>query len=239
MAGLSPAGWAGSGKVFYMGEFQAVLFDFDGVIGRTLEDNYQAWVHVFAEFGAVIDAEEYFLMEGRRSTHTVRHFLAKNGLDPELAPEVIARKNEYYARHNTFQLYEGVGDLLRALRAAELKLGVVSGGSAARLHSPPSCEVLPLFDVVVTGDDCPAGKPAPDPYLMAAAKLAVEPEACLVIENAPLGIEAAKSAGMECIALCSTLARAHLQRADRVLDNLRDLKVLLVGGGNGRGEATD
>lgn len=208
--------------------YQAVLFDFDGVIGNTLEDNYQAWAHVFKQFNAVIDREEYFLMEGRRSIDIIRHFLIKNGLAPDLAPEILRRKHEYYAAHNRFSTYAGVEEVVALLKAAAIKTAVVSGGSAKRLLSPPSNSVLPMFDAVITGDECPNTKPAPDPYLLAAQKLNLPPRACLVVENAPLGIEAAKSAGMDCVALCSTLARRHLSRADHVLEDMEQFKVLLV-----------
>ena len=211
-------------------KFSAVLFDYDGVLGRTAEDNCLAWEHAFAEVGGRIDREEYLLMEGKKSPETARHFLAKNGLPESLAEKVVEIKNRYYAEHNSFYTYPGVEALLEGLKAAGVKLAVVSGGSAERLLSPPSNAILPFFDAVITARDCPISKPAPDPYLAAAAKLGVKPEECLVVENAPLGIEAAKRAGMACVAVCSTVERRHLEGAEWVAGEIAGLTALFSGG---------
>jgi beta-phosphoglucomutase len=202
---------------------KAVLFDFDGVLGRTLEDNYDAWVEVFARFGAVVDREEYLSWEGRRSTEIIPHLLKRSGVDPGLASEIIEQKNEYYEKNNTFSFYPGVMELLTWLRTTQLKLAVVSGWSAERLLKPPSNAILHYFDAVITAVDYQQSKPCPEPYLFAAQRLAVTPEECVVIENAPLGIQAAKAAGMVCIALRSTLSDRHLGAADLILDDISEL----------------
>jgi beta-phosphoglucomutase len=212
-----------------LNHYQAVFFDFDGVVAQTLEDNYRAWAHVFSKYKVKINPEEYFLMEGRRSIDIVQHFLLKNGLAASLAPKLIEHKHAYYAEHHEFKVYAGVEELIQRIKSTGIKVALVSGGSATRLRSPPSSEVLKFFDLVITGDDCPVTKPAPDPYLLAATKLSVSSARCLVIENAPLGIESAKNAGMQCIALSTTLAREHLTQADLVLNSISEVKVLLLG----------
>jgi beta-phosphoglucomutase len=89
-------------------------------------------------------------------------------------------------------------------------------------------EILPLriynlFDYAVTGDHVKRGKPHPDPYLKAAKGLGLRPRECIVVENAPLGIESAKRAGMFCVALTTSLPREYLKRADVVVDSLEDI----------------
>ncbi|OGW94101.1 MAG: hypothetical protein A3G36_02985 [Omnitrophica bacterium RIFCSPLOWO2_12_FULL_45_13] len=84
-----------------------------------------------------------------------------------------------------------------------------------------------LFDHIITGDHVKKGKPYPEPYLLAARELAVKPSECVVIENAPYGIMAAKSAGMFCIALTSSLPKEFLKGADIIADKLEDISGLI------------
>jgi beta-phosphoglucomutase len=83
------------------------------------------------------------------------------------------------------------------------------------------------MDVIITGDKVYNCKPHPEPYLNAAKALSVGPLECVVVENAPVGIESAKSAGMYCIAICSTLERRYLEKADMIIDKFADLEKLL------------
>ncbi|MFQ5772464.1 MAG: HAD family hydrolase, partial [bacterium] len=87
-----------------------------------------------------------------------------------------------------------------------------------------SPEVISQFDVIVSGDETRKGKPSPEGYLQAARKLHLAPGHCFVIENAPLGIMAAKRAGMKVVALTTTLDRLYLDGADFYAMNLADLE---------------
>ena len=84
-------------------------------------------------------------------------------------------------------------------------------------------ELLVQFDIIIADGDTKRGKPSPDPYLAAAQKVAVAPNECLVIENAPAGIEAAKAAGMFCAAIKTTLSGEHLNKADVTFNNHAEL----------------
>ena len=83
---------------------------------------------------------------------------------------------------------------------------------------------LERFQAIVTGEDTTVGKPSPEPYLRGAEKLGVRPEACIVVENAPIGIESAKRAGAYCIALCTTVSREALRQADEIVDSFEALR---------------
>ena len=87
---------------------------------------------------------------------------------------------------------------------------------------------LNKFDVIISGDDTEKGKPNPEPYLAAMQKLNILPIESLVIENAPLGIQSAKTAGAYCIAITTTLGREYLKEADEVVKNHRELFVRLI-----------
>ena len=80
-----------------------------------------------------------------------------------------------------------------------------------------------LFATIVTGEMVKLGKPHPAPYLKAAELLKLEPEQCLVVENAPLGIKSAKAAGMFCLAITTSLPKSYLKRADIIVDRLEEI----------------
>jgi len=103
----------------------------------------------------------------------------------------------------------------------------VSGAGRARLTTTCGNAFLERFDVVITADDVRDGKPNPEPYLTAASRLQARPDECLVVENAPLGIRAAKGAGMDCVALTTTLDARFLTEADAVLATLGDVSAVV------------
>ncbi|MFA4984764.1 MAG: HAD family phosphatase, partial [Candidatus Omnitrophota bacterium] len=80
-----------------------------------------------------------------------------------------------------------------------------------------------LFDAIVSGDSVKKGKPHPEPYLEASRILGLRPQDCLVVENAPFGIESAKKAGMFCIAITTGLPREYLRQADITVERLDDI----------------
>lgn len=221
-----------------MEKCRAVLFDFDGVIGRTLEDNTSAWARACAEIDLPFDPEEFLLSEGMKSVEFARRLLARHGRDSSEADGLIERKNELYRSNNRFSMYPGIQDLVGKLRSLGIKVGVVSGGGRERLLSGEAGDLLRTCDTVVTGDELRCGKPDPEAYQRAANALRVAPEECLVVENAPLGIESAKRAGMTCIGVCSTLSADHLRKADRVVADHAELTRVLRGAGSVGGRSS-
>jgi HAD superfamily hydrolase (TIGR01509 family) len=85
-----------------------------------------------------------------------------------------------------------------------------------------------IFDAVVSGEDVNKGKPEPDPFLKAARMLDVNPVDCVVVENATKGVEAAKRAGMYCVAVPTYVSPDKLERADRIFDNHGELAQYLL-----------
>jgi beta-phosphoglucomutase len=208
-------------------KYMAIIFDFDGVIARTMDDNYEAWKRTFLEYGIALERQEYFLIEGLSSKEVARHFLPTEHHDDETLKMAAKKKDNYYLENNRFSFYDGVPELLRMIKSAGKRIGLVSGASGSRLKNTVTEEFARLFDVIVTADMCENCKPDPEPYLMAAAVLQIEPEACLAIENAPSGIASAKSAGMTCIAVASTVGSEHLKNADAIINRIIELKDML------------
>jgi beta-phosphoglucomutase len=85
-------------------------------------------------------------------------------------------------------------------------------------------EICSWFDCIITAEDVECGKPDPEPYLRAIQKLHVAPSECLIIENAPLGIRAGKSAGAAVVAITTTLAPYHLREADAIVHDFEELR---------------
>lgn len=203
-----------------MKRYKAILFDFDGVLGKTMEDNYNAWAYALKPYGISLGEEEYLLLEGMPTRAVAAYFLGKE--DSESIEDVVARKEEHYLSHAVFSFYDGVPALVKKMKK-NYKLALVTGAGRRRLQKSDLNSVLPFFEAVITADDVADGKPHPTPYLTAAQALGVSPSECLVVENAPLGIDAAKAAGMDCVAVASTLKKNHLCKADRIIEKVTDL----------------
>ncbi len=206
-----------------------------------MDDNYNAWRHALAGFGIAIKKEDYFLMEGLNTRNVAKAFLEEGGIGHlnGKIDEIVAAKERFYMENNNFELYEGVDSYLSELKENEYPIGLVSGGSYSRILETTSRRFLSRFDVIVSGDSVRNCKPHPEPYLRAAEGLRMDPADCLAVENAPIGIESAKRAGMYCIAISSTLAGEHLSEADRIVARFGDLGKLYPGEKTTKGEGKE
>lgn len=208
-------------------KFEAVLFDFDGVLAETMEDHFVAWQKALADFGAPLDRADYFPLEGLALTELARMFCQKNNINAGRVPQIVRKKEQYYLKSYRFKLYPHASEFVDCLKTKGLPLGIVSAGLHNRLLESVPEEFLKKFSAVITGDKTARGKPFPDPYLKGAEELKVDINNCLVIENAPLGIKSAKKAGAYCIAITSTLRENLLREADKIVSTIKDCRVLM------------
>ena len=211
-------------------KYKTVIFDFDGVLGKTMYDNYAAWTHVFELVGISMERVEYFLLEGMNPRKVAETILARNGRDMTMAPRLASLKEQYYCEHNSFVFYPRAQEIIAMLHG-KYRLSLVTGAGSKRLAKTVSREFLSSFDVIITGDDVLNPKPDPEPYLIAMARLNAASAECVVIENAPLGISAVKNAGMDCIAICSTLDQSYLSQANVIVHDLQEAAAYLLGTG--------
>ncbi|GBD92812.1 beta-phosphoglucomutase [bacterium BMS3Abin05] len=204
---------------------QAVLFDFDGVLVDSLPYHIQAWQAEFSKLGARINPNDVYLREGSRAKAIGRVLYEKSGLPftEEELDALIARKRKLYAETTRAGFTPGARELLSEIKRRGLKIGLVTGSIWENIRSVLDQGTVDLFDEVVTGHDVQNGKPHPEPYLTAAEKLGIPAENCLVVENAPFGITAAKKAGMFCVAVESTLDKSYLQEADLIFPGLQEM----------------
>ena len=205
---------------------KAILFDFDGVVADTMKYHADSWVLAFQRHGMDLSAGVVYENEGAPFAVIIKTLFrnCEAAYDEKIAVEIIKTKEEIYKAydHNN-RIYPEVYEILTLAEKLGLKKGLVTGTSRQNLHQTIPEELLSRFEVVITADMVKKGKPFPDPYLKAASLLNVSPKDCTVIENAPLGIEAAKGAGCKCIGICTTLTRKHLSKADVIVANHRDL----------------
>jgi beta-phosphoglucomutase len=126
------------------------------------------------------------------------------------------------------RLYPETLTLIDGFQEHGLRLGLVTSSRMNLVEQIwEDHQILNRFDTIVTADDVTRFKPNPDPYLKALEKLKQEPESCLVVENAPAGIEAAKAAGLICYAVTTTLPRESLYQADKIFPDLGALGTYL------------
>lgn len=205
---------------------KAVIFDMDGVLVNSMEAHATAWQRTFQELGISIQPQDIYLIEGSNHRGVVKTILARHQREysDELASMLSRRKIQHFNSLYTPGVYHGVDSILRLLRQHGFRLAVASGSNKSTVHSILStCFTPDTFDVVITGDEVASGKPSPETYLAAISKLRLAPRECIVVENAPRGIAAARAAGCFCIAITTTLSREYLRDADVVVENHREL----------------
>jgi sugar-phosphatase len=174
------------------------------------------WRAVADEFGAEVDAL-LRVCHGRRSEDLVREFFAA----PTHAA-VVARIDEMEgARADEVTAIDGAAELIAAW--GPRPWAAVTSGPRALMAARLAVAGLPVPAVLIGADDVERGKPDPEGYLAAARALGVDPAHCLVVEDAPAGIAAAKAAGARVVAVTTTHAATDLAGADEVVTSLRAL----------------
>ncbi|GAB4369992.1 MAG: HAD family phosphatase [Calditrichia bacterium] len=207
---------------------RAILFDFDGVLVKSMEDHFEGWRQALLDYGIEMTPEELYMMEGQGVKVVASQLSKKYNIPPDATPTIIQKKQEIYDKIKTIQFYPNLLEVLNWAKSKELLLAVVTGGLRERIvQTLDSFGLLYYFQAIVTSDDVEETKPSPEPYKRAAELLKVEPRDCIVIENAPLGIRSGKAAGMKVVAITTTLHSRHLKDADVVVGDFRELLEVL------------
>jgi beta-phosphoglucomutase len=204
---------------------QGVLFDLDGVIVDTIHYHYLAWKHMFEKYGGTVSEHTILLHEGRNSREILPLLMKETGanIPPEQQEQFIEEKRAYYRSIVNVRQYPGAFAAIGEIKARGYKVALVTACALKNMQHSLDSSQQAHFDFIITGDEVPRAKPFPDPYLTAARQLGLEASQCLVVENAPLGIEAARNAGMYCVALETTLGKEYLLAADCILQNISEL----------------
>ncbi len=207
---------------------KAVLFDYDGVLVNSMPFHVKAWQSVFTDFEITIKPTEVLLREGARPIELARDIFADRSLEiSELElKEFVDKKQQIYRKITEAKIENGTEAFLKNLRKQGKLIGLVTGTVRLNIEHSHSSEFIALFDTIVTADDVENGKPNPECYLNAARELTISPNNCLAVENAPLGIQAAKNAGMQVAALMTTLDKAILPDADFYANDLGEFETI-------------
>ena len=203
-----------------------VIFDMDGVLVDSYRAHYESWRRVSRSLGAEMTEQQFAETFGRTSREIIRLLWGEGMSDDEVAA-CDDRKEAAYrdVLEADFPTMDGASELIAALHAVGFAMAIGSSG-------PPENVALVIrllpgaqhIAATVDGMQVTHGKPHPEVFLTAAAKLGLPPASCAVIEAAPAGIEAARRAGMTAIALTGTARRETLApRAHVVVDSLREL----------------
>lgn len=204
---------------------KAVIFDMDGVLVDSMPYHADAWVSVFKDVGINIRREDIYDIEGSNHIGIINLVFKKAGRTPEPADflRLAQKKHEIFSKINKAKVFDGIYDCINSLKGKCL-LGVASGSDRAVVIGLIERFFPETFSAIVTGNDVKEGKPNPEPYLKAVEMLKVNKDECIVIENAPLGVESAKRAGLYCIAIPTYVKPELLKEADVVLTNHAMLK---------------
>lgn len=202
----------------------AILFDLDGVLvdsTRQVDREWREWAQHKGVDGDAVMA----------IAHGVRTIEVIQRVAPHLDAEVEASAIEDHEAHDQTGVVVMPGALALVQSIPVGRWGVVTSGSRLLAQNRLRYCGLPVPEVLVTSDDVTNGKPHPEPYLKGSDRLGFLPDECLVIEDAPAGIQSARAAGMKVIGLASTYPASRLKEADTVIRKLSDLAVRTLEGG--------
>jgi len=203
---------------------KGVIFDLDGVIAHSVPLHFKAWKKMFSEYGKDFDFDVYKQkVDGIPRIDGAKAILGE--LSEQELDEASSRKQEYFLQlleEEGVEVYQSTIDLIKTLKSQGIRPAAISSSKNC-LYILKSAKVDDLFEVIITGNDISKGKPEPDVFLLAAERLNLPVSECLVVEDAVLGVEAAKRANMKCIGIDRYQNPQRLAEADRVVSDLSEI----------------
>jgi beta-phosphoglucomutase len=205
---------------------KGVIFDLDGVLVNTGEFHRRSWYDLAKREGFEMSDELFYSTFGMQNYQIIPMLVGR-----EVTAEELERLSEWKESRyrelisGKLKLLEGVKELIDDLKRAGFLLAI--GTSTPLVNLKFMLENVPVdgwFDAYVTGEDVQRGKPEPDTFIMAAEKLSLPREKCVVVEDAVQGVAAGKAAGMAVVAVTTTREREELGEADLIVDSLAELK---------------
>ncbi|HET7149108.1 MAG TPA: HAD-IA family hydrolase [Candidatus Nitrosopolaris sp.] len=182
---------------------KGVIFDLDGVLVDSMPMHCEAWKKAVSEVANIeVNERTIYLLEGMRGIELVRNILEQKRSEPFdelILTQITKRKDEYFRKIHSFKPFKGVRELVTNLKCRK----AVVSGSAKKDVEIILGQALGFgkeqFDVVITADDVTKGKPDSSSLILAMEKLNLKTTEALMVENSPLGVEAANRAGIHCI----------------------------------------
>jgi HAD superfamily hydrolase (TIGR01509 family) len=191
---------------------EALVFDFDGTLVDSMPMHFRCWQRALGPFALTLDLETFQNWGGVTTREIVRRLSHAQGVSVDLEEVVQAKERLTQAHAHEVEPIEPVLAIARTSRGS-IPLAIATGGPRALVG--PRLEALGIrgwFDAIVTADDVIHGKPDPEPFLLAASLLGVDPTRCRAYEDAPAGIASALAAGMEVIDVATLIDPAAAPR---------------------------
>src|SRR5271167_1074556 len=191
------------------GAFKAYLFDCDGTIADSMPLHYIAWSKALAEQRCIFSEDLFYAWGGVSVAEVIQRLNEQQGLN--MSVEEVSNRKEHFYIENLAQL-KAIPEVLEVIEEnfGRIPFAVVSGSTRESVTaSLATLNLLDRFETLVCAGEYQKGKPDPEAFLLAAAKVGVAPESCLVFEDADMGIQAAAAAGMASIKIAQTRQEAR------------------------------
>lgn len=203
----------------------------DGTIVDNMSFHTSSWITFFQRRGKDIDADEFFrTTAGRQGKEVIRAHLGEHLPDDEVMALNLEKESVYrelYKPHR--KVIAGFDDLIAQAKLRQVALAVATAAPDANIEfTLDGLDLRRHFDTIVGAADVARGKPHPDVFLLAAERCGVAPENCIVFEDAPLGVEGARRAGMRAVALTTTLPAQAFAQFDNVIHIASDFSRLTI-----------
>lgn len=217
-----------------MNKLYGLIFDVDGVIADTEGVNARASIKVFADLFGIkcVKRDDFQAGLGRGAEEYVKAAARIHGL--KLTDEQIAQatklRQEYFLnilQQEPLPVFPGVLELMdQAIKRKDFRVAIATSGTLEKSRAVLNSAKVPYQKMVyITGNDVKNKKPDPELFLLAAQRMGIEPANCVVIEDAPNGIQAAKAAAAKCIAVTNSTNAENLRQADLVCDSLEQINI--------------
>ena len=209
---------------------QALLFDLDGTLIDSMPHHHTAWVEWHARRGLKIDADSFFMSTAGRSNDEIFADMLPGTSVFDIAVLVDEKETLYREfAAPSLALIAGAQAFVQRARAAGLRLAVCTASTPKNMALAfQRFGIDEWVETVVSPADGLRGKPHPDIFLEAARRLGIAPEHCVVYEDAPLGVEGARRAGMQAVALTTTLPASAFAGFDNLLAIAADFNALAL-----------
>jgi len=207
---------------------KGVIFDMDGVLVDNRNAHFEAFIEFCRRYGVHVDHAALDRLFGMSNEEILPAILPAEIIKAKgiraLADEKEELYREIYAK--TIAPVKGLVDFLKALKRAGIKIGLGSSGNTPNVdYVLEKCGITGYFDAIANGDMIRRGKPDPEVFLLAAKKMGLKPEECVVIEDSFAGIEAARRAGMDVVAMATTFPPEAHKDYDLLIRDFTEISV--------------
>jgi beta-phosphoglucomutase len=211
---------------------RAILFDLDGVLIDSMEIHARTWQKAIQRLLKIEISEKHFLInEGKNSRDLIQELIQKYQLDVDndTWQEVSDYRDHLFLQEFSPRLVDGAENLVKLIAQLGYRMGVATGSTRKVTEEVlTKTGINDYFSTLITSEDVQFSKPHPQPYQLLLEQLETKPAHSLVIENAPLGVESGRAAGLICLAVTTTNPAEILSNASKVFNNLDDIGDFLL-----------